>query len=789
VTMAGRRPAHITAHIEVSGTVQGVGFRPFVYRLAGSLGLDGTVRNDGGQVLIDVAGSPSAVEDFLRRLSAEAPPASRVRKVRVDPAPAVVAAAGTAVPGGLPSGFHVLPSTGGLTGPSGPSRDIPPDLAVCGPCVTELFEPADRRFRYPFLNCTDCGPRATVIADLPYDRSRTAMVGFPLCPPCAIEYADPGDRRFHAEPVACPTCGPRLSWQQADGATGPVGEAALQVAEAAIAAGAVVAVKGLGGYQLVCDAAAEDTVRRLRGRKHRPSKPFAVMVPDLATATRLAHVEGSEGALLTSVARPIVLLVRRPGRDELAPSVHPGLREVGLFLPTTPLHHLLLADLGRPLVVTSGNLAEEPIRVEDADALRRLAGVAEGFLHHDRPILARYDDSVARVVAGRTMLLRRARGYAPAALTLPIAAPEPVLAVGAELKHTFTLATGSRAVVGPHVGDLEDADSLDAFRGNLDHLARVEGVAPAVVAHDLHPGYLSTQHARGLPGVRLIGVQHHHAHVASCAAEHAVATRFIGVAYDGLGLGEDGTLWGGEVLLADLRGYQRYGRFSRAPLPGGAAAVRHPARTALGYLLGAEDLGGALPPPAAVTELTEAIGEPAASTVRAMLARGINSPLASSAGRCFDAAASLLGLAAGPISYEGEAAVRLEHAADGEGSAALPWRLLRRDGLLVYDAAGTLSALAALRQAGAQPGHLAAGFHQAVIEVTVALVTEAAAETGLDVVCLSGGVWQNRRLTAAVLAALAGQGLTALVNEQVPVNDGGISYGQAAIAAARLARE
>ncbi|MFJ9846651.1 carbamoyltransferase HypF [Kitasatospora sp. NPDC101155] len=749
--------------IEVYGTVQGVGFRPFVHRLATSLGLTGWVRNEDGHVVSLVSGPSSVLSEYAVRLDREAPPLAVVTAVRSHPAP----------PGEEPGAdFTVLAST---CAASGLPRDIPPDAATCPDCLRELFDPADRRYRYPFTNCTACGPRATIIDDLPYDRQRTAMRTFPLCRPCAAEYADPTDRRFHAEPVACPACGPTLAYGARRG------EQALAAAEAALCGGAIIALKGLGGYQLVCDAADEQAVQRLRAGKQRPAKPFAVMAPDLAAVDRLARPTPAEEDLLTTTARPIVLLAARTGNG-LAPAVHPGTDRVGLFLPYTPLHHLLLHDLGSPLVVTSGNRSDEPIAIDDAEALRTLGPIADGFLTHNRPIRARYDDSVTHAPLGTPAVLRRARGYAPAPLPLPHTTPEPVLAVGAQLKSTFTLAIGDRAVPGPHVGDLQDADTLGASVSALHRLTRLQAVEPAWVAHDLHPDYRSTAYAAAhWPPERRIAVQHHHAHVASCAAEHGLTGPFVGVAYDGLGLGDDGTLWGGEILLADLTGYRRVGRFARAPLPGGEAAIRRPVRMALGYLCGLERLSE---PPE--DTFSHRLDPREVRTVRRMIERGFNSPPASSAGRLFDAVSALLGLC-DDATYEGEAAVALEQAAGALAAAALPWRLDRVDGLAVYDPAPTLTAVLRRTDAGEPPGPIAAAFHRTFAEVTGALVAEVVRNSGADTVCLSGGCFQNCRLLTEVHAELTGQGLRVLTNSAVPANDGGISYGQAAVAAARLA--
>ncbi len=762
---------------EVYGTVQGVGFRPFVQRLASGLGLDGWVRNVDGHVVIDTAGPAQSLHHFTVALRAQAPPLCVVRRIH----------SSTDVPE-LPlvgSGFTVRASAAADARPT--PREIPPDAATCDACLAELFDPRDRRYRYPFINCTDCGPRATVITSLPYDRPRTTMRSFPLCLACAAEYRDPSDRRFHAEPLACPVCGPRLAWNcDGQGATGP---AALQAAEDLIAQGGIVAVKGLGGYQLVCDARQPAAVLLLRRRKHRPHKPFAVMVTDLAAARGIARPTRTESRLLTSPARPVVLVVDRESGGTAAEAVHPGTRRLGLFLPTTGLHHLLLRDLDRPLVVTSGNRSDEPIATADADARTRLAGIADGFLAHDRPIAARYDDSVTQAVRGRVLTIRRARGYAPAPLPLPVRTGTPVVGAGAQSKHTVTVACGDRAVTGPHTGDLSDARALEAFERCYADLVALTGVTPRMVAHDLHPGYLSTRWAvETFPPDRRIAVQHHHAHIAACAAEHRLRGPFLGIAYDGLGYGDDGTLWGGEVLVADYTDYCRVGRFATAPLPGGEAAVRHPARMALGYLHGLEPLGVPPPSPELARPFTERLDAREVTTVRTMVGHGLNCPRASSAGRLFDAAAALLGLVPDEVSYEGQAAVTLESAAGTARRAALPWRLVRADGLWVYDPAPTLTALLCQLKDGTPVPLLAAAFHTTIAEVTGALAERAVADGAPRTVCLAGGCFVNRRLLTDVSRLLRAQGMRVLVSSAVPVGDGGISYGHAVIAAARLKR-
>ncbi|MGW4536455.1 carbamoyltransferase HypF [Streptomyces chartreusis] len=753
----------------VEGIVQGVGFRPFVHRTAAELGLDGWVANVNGHVEGEVTGPTHAIEEFAARLRTGAPSLARVRRVRLT---------GAEPQAPCPAGFRIRNSALGAS--AGASREIPPDAAICDACLSELRDPHDRRYRYPFVNCTGCGPRATIIEDLPYDRIRTTMRRFPMCAACAAEYADPGDRRFHAEPVACPACGPRLAWEELRG------QQALRAAVRTVGEGGIVAVKGLGGYQLVCDASDGVAVAELRRRKRRPAKPFAVMVRDLEAAARLAQIGAGERGALAAPERPVVLLGRRrwQGRTApLAPEVHPRLPRIGLFLPTTGLHALLLDELDRPLVVTSGNLSDEPIAVEDEEARGTLATVADGFLTHDRPIGSRYDDSVVQFTGRTRITVRRARGLAPA--PLPLAVQQSVVGAGAQLKHTFTLAADGRAHIGPHTGDLADEPTYDAFTASYEHLKALTGIEPEAVAHDLHPGYLSTRWAGAQP-LRRIPVQHHHAHVAACAAEHGVRGRFLGVAYDGLGLGDDGTLWGGEVLVADLSGYRRAGRFATAPLPGGDAAVLHPARTALGHLLGGEALGSPRPFPWLIRPFTDRLDPAEVTTLRAMIDRDVNCPRASSAGRLFDTTAALLGLT-DQVTYEGEAAVLLEATAGDEHAVPLTHRVVRAQGLWVYDPTPTLADLLQRQSEGESVARLAAAFHLTLAIVTAELVERAVAEGAPRTVCLGGGCFVNRRLLTEVKRRLRAQGLRVLVGGQVPVGDGGISYGQAAVAAARLA--
>jgi hydrogenase maturation protein HypF len=778
--------AVIRTAIRVEGIVQGVGFRPFVYTLATGLGLAGHVGNDTDGVFVEVEGAPAAVSEFLVLLEREAPPLARIERITTAPLP----------PSGSAS-FAIAAS-----GSAGPRRTlVSADIATCADCLRELADPADRRYRYPFINCTNCRPRFTIVRNVPYDRPLTTMAGFAMCERCAAEYHDPADRRFHAQPTCCPACGPRLALIDQAGnqltANQPahplaadqagnsltVGPArppwpADPLAGAAdlLARGRVLAVKGLGGYHLAADAGCETAVAALRARKHREDKPFAVLVADLAGARLLAEVDEAAADLLTSASRPIVLLPRRAGAP-VAQATAPGNRQLGIMLPYTPLHHLLIGALARPMVLTSGNISDEPIAYDDADALARLGGIADAFLTHDRAIHIRTDDSVARVFRGRPMLTRRSRGYVPEPVTVNDEFPRPVLACGAELKNTFCLAKGRHAFVSHHIGDLENAETLRSFTEGIEHFRRLFDVDPQVVAYDLHPDYLSTKYALDLDGVDLQDVQHHHAHIASCLADNRAEGPVIGVAFDGTGYGPDGTIWGGEFLIADLATFERGGHLEPVPMPGGAAAIKQPWRMAAAYLDAAYD--GVPPDGLGVVQRNEARWAP----VVAMATRGINSPVTSSAGRLFDAVAALLGVR-DAINYEGQAAVELEQLADpGERGSyrarvehQTPFGISGCD--LVRAAAGDIAA-------GVPREIVAARFHHgvaALIEDGCLLLRE---RHGLGTVALSGGVFQNLLLLHATAARLEARGFRVLVHSRVPCNDGGISLGQAVVAGAR----
>lgn len=761
--------------MRVRGIVQGVGFRPHVYALATSLGLTGFVLNDADGVLLEVEGSRDAVAQFARRLADEPPPLARIDAFETEPIPPV---------GG--TGFRIEVSETGAER----RTFVSPDVATCADCLREIGDPGDRRYRYPYTNCTNCGPRFTITRTVPYDRPNTTMDAFDMCEACAAEYHDPADRRFHAQAVACPVCGPRLRLVDPEGHLLP-GD---PIAEAArlLAAGAVLAVKGLGGYHLACDAADERGVAALRARKHREEKPFALMVPDLQWAHRLTDPGAADVDLLLSRRAPIVLMPRR--RDApVAASVAPGNRFLGLMLPYTPLHHLLLGEVGRPLVMTSGNVSDEPIAHRDEEALERLGAIADAFLVHDREIHVRCDDSVVRTWRAQPYPLRRSRGYAPEPLRLEDPVPVPVIAVGAELKHTFCLAKEHAAFLSHHIGDLENWETMRSFLEGVEHVVRIFDVTPEVVAYDPHPEYLSTKWAldqaageeRPLPGVELAGlpavaVQHHHAHVASCLADAGHPGPVIGLALDGTGWGPDGTIWGCELLVADLVGFRRAGHLRSVALPGGAAAIREPWRMAAAYLDAAfGDEGGVLP--------LEVVGRNRDrwAPVLELADKRINAPLASSAGRLFDAVAAICGLR-DEVTYEGQAAIELEQAADPSEPSALPCPLSQVGEVLVLDGVALAGASARALVDGWPVARVAAAFHNGFADALVEACVRIRDASGPDTVALSGGTWQNLLLAERATAGLEREGFGVLRHRRVPANDGGIALGQVAVAAARI---
>ncbi len=759
--------SRVRARIE--GTVQGVGFRPYVYRLADELGVAGHVLNDSRGVVVEVEAPSETVERFLARLALEAPPLANVERVTSEQLEELGE-----------RGFSIRESPAG----GEPRAAVTSDSATCDDCLAELFDPADRRFRYPFTNCTNCGPRFTIVVDVPYDRPHTTMAGFEMCPACLAEYGDPANRRFHAQPNACPDCGPQVRlvfagglWVEDAGARD-----ALEATARALLDGAIVAVKGIGGFHLACRADDEQTVAELRARKHREDKPFALMAPDLDTVRDLVDLKPPELELLLDGARPIVLARRRPDAP-VGESVAPGSTELGVMLPYSPLHHVLLADAGTSLVMTSGNVSDEPIAFDNEEACERLAEIADVFLLHDRPIETRTDDSVVRHADGRRVLLRRSRGHVPSTLKLPLDCGRHLLACGAELKNTFALAKDGNAWVGHHVGDLKNYETLRSFVTGIDHFERLFAVEPEVVAHDLHPEYLSTKHALEREGARLVGVQHHHAHLAACLAEHGETGPALGAIFDGTGYGEDGTVWGGELLFGDLMGFERAGMLFPLRMPGGEAAIRQPWRMACAWLAASFEES-----PRAPQALAGQVKRDSWDQVARLAGNGLAAPLTTSAGRLFDAVAALCGLRA-EVNYEGQAAVDLEAACDPSEQRGYPLPLLDDGGPLVMDARPLIRAVSADLAGGVPVGTIAARFHNALAAATARACALAAERRGIDTVVLSGGVFQNRRLLGRTASLLADGGLRVLTPERLPPNDGGIAYGQLAVAAATLAAE
>ncbi len=768
------------------GVVQGVGFRPFVYRLAAEEGLAGFIGNDTSGVTIEIEGPAEKVENFRRRLQAEAPPLSRIDSVIAQ-----------SVPPKQDKNFRIVTSeSGGQV-----STGIPADAATCADCLRELLDPRDRRYRYPFLNCTNCGPRFTITRRIPYDRPQTSMARFKMCAECQAEYDDPTNRRFHAQPNACAVCGPHVWLIAPDGAEIPSDDPVTETIDR-LMAGEIVAIKGVGGFHLAVDATNEFAVMRLRDRKHRYGKPLAVMARDLEAARELSVITPEEGEMLLTVARPIVVAPKRTGSG-IAPSVAPGIPWLGVFLPYAPLQHLLFADPRvRALVMTSANLSEEPIAIDNDEALARLGMIADAFLMHDREILQRCDDSVMALVDGAPQLIRRARGFVPLAVPLPgnlgKDGSPPLLAVGGHLKNVFALARGRFAYQSQHLGDLENLTGLEFFRESLAHLMHTFEIEPETVVHDLHPGYLSTSWAKGWAverGLRLIAVQHHHAHIAGCMAEHGIEGPVIGLALDGTGYGSDGRIWGGEVLICRLSGpdpahFDRFAHLDYVPMPGGEAAIREPWRMALGALHAAGfQIESA--------EVLAAVGvrQKNAHVLLRMIERGLNTPLTSSCGRLFDAVAAVV-LGRGVVDYEAQAAIELEGLAIDEAdeieagytfdwlsgdwnkreptriSAGPLWRELFED----------------LRSGVAKP-RIAARFHAGLAAAFVRAAILARTATGIQQVVLSGGCMHNRRLARLLRAALEAEGFQVFQHVQVSPGDGGLSYGQAVVAAAIIRNE
>jgi len=749
--------------ISVRGVVQGVGFRPFVYQLATKHNLKGWVCNTSGDVKIEVEGERRALDRFLDELVAMAPPLALLEDVSVT----------NHTPQGY-SGFEIKHSIA----EEGKYQLVSPDIAICKPCLGEVLTPSDRRYRYPFTNCTNCGPRFTIIEDIPYDRPKTTMRSFKMCPQCQREYDDPMDRRFHAQPNACPRCGPSL--KLVDGAGNPVPcDDALAAAARFLKEGKVLAIKGLGGFLLACDATSEKAVKLLRERKRRPFKPLAIMVATLDDVRKHCLVSEKEEELLTSLQCPIVLLRRKEG-SPVSPSVAPNLKYLGVMLPYTPLHHILLSETGLPLVMTSGNLSEEPIAKDNDEALRRLKGIPDYFLLHNRDIYSRYDDSVAIVELNKPQIVRRARGYAPYPVHLPFQAKQ-ILACGAELKNTFCLTKDNYAFVSQHIGDLENLETMEHFEATLELYKKLFRIQPEIVAYDMHPEYLSTKYAKSLGDkhkeLKLVPVQHHHAHIVSCMAENGVEDKVIGISFDGTGYGSDGRIWGGEFLIADYKGFERVGHLEYVPLPGGTVAIERPYRMAISYVL------TLLGKDALTTDLAflKEVSSQELELIKKQLEKGINSPLTSSCGRLFDAVSALIGIR-GRIDYEAQAAIEMEMAADESEHGSYPFAIVEQNGVNIVYLKELFGGIIKDLKSGVSQARIAAKFHRTMAEMVVQMCQRLAKMSGINRVALSGGVFQNRLLLKLTVAALEGAGFEVLTHSKVPTNDGGVSLGQAVIA-------
>ncbi len=755
------------AKVGVRGVVQGVGFRPFVYNLAIGHQLTGWVRNTSGNVEIEIEGNEEAVDSFLAALEEEAPPMARIESIAVN----ILAPKGYA-------GFEIRESLA----EEGEYQLVSPDIATCQDCQDELFCPQDRRYRYPFINCTNCGPRFTIIEDIPYDRPKTTMRRFKMCPECQREYDNPLDRRFHAQPNACPICGPSLELVDNEGR--PVAcDDALQMTSRLLKDGEIVAIKGLGGFHLACDASNEEAIRLLRARKRRLSKPLAVMMATLDEVRRHCSVSEEEEELMKSPQCPIVLLPWKRESSHVSPEVAPALKYLGVMLPYTPLHHVLLRETGLPLVMTSGNLSEEPIAKDNDEALLRLGSIADYFLLHNRDIYARYDDSVYMVEQGKPQAIRRARSYAPYPIHLPFKSRQ-ILACGAELKNTFCLAKEQHAFLSQHIGDMENEETLGHFEDTIELYKKLFRVAPEVLAYDMHPEYLATKYALELGSARdfeLVPVQHHHAHIVSCLVENGVEGPAIGVAFDGTGYGSDGHIWGGEFLVADWKSFERWGHLEYVPMPGGEAAIVKPYRMALGYLcalLGERALSQGLPFLSQVDSLE-------IDLIKKQVEKGINSPLTSSCGRLFDAVSAIAGIR-NQIEYEAQAAIELEMIApddvDKPNLGCYPFSIVEQQGIKLIKLGELISAVIQDAENMVAQPTISVKFHQTIAQIVVRMCQLIASETGLNLVALSGGVFQNRLLLRLVTRALNEAGFDVLAHRLVPCNDGGLSLGQAVIA-------
>ena len=746
--------------VTVRGAVQGVGFRPFVYRLAHELGLAGWVRNSVQGVFLEVEGGREKLDAFLRRLNDEKPPLSYFQSVESS----FLDATGV-------RDFKILSS-------DEDGRKIAvvlPDAAICSDCVKEIYDPLDRRFRYPFTNCTNCGPRYSIIEAVPYDRPHTSMKKFRMCDACYAEYVDPRDRRFHAQPNACPECGPRLGFWDKHGRDLSELDDSLLAAAQSLRDGEIVAVKGLGGFHLMVDARDAKAVAELRRRKHREEKPLAVLFPNVEMLEEVCRAGEHERRIVTSPASPIVLLERRSESDLLCEGIAPGNPYIGAMLPYTPLHHLLMSELGFPVVATSGNLSDEPICIEEHEAVHRLKGIADHYLIHDRPIVRHVDDSIVRIVMGRPVVLRRARGFAPLPITCSGELPA-ALAVGGHLKNSVAISNGDQVFISQHIGDLETEPAFGAFKRVIKDLENLVETEPVSVAHDLHPDYFSTKWARS-SGLKPLPVQHHYAHVMSCMAENEIAPPALGIAWDGTGYGTDGTIWGGEFLRMKKGGFDRVAHLHTFPLPGGDAAIREPRRSALGLLYsiyGAnacelDDLDG-----------VKTFSSTELAVVCEMLSRGINSPLTSSAGRLFDAVASLIGLRQ-RTGFEGQAAMELEFIADRSVAGSYPFSVDQTNSTAVIDPAETVRAILRDHEEGVPCSAIASRFHNTMAEIMVAVAKIA----GEEKIALSGGCFQNKLLTELAVTRLRSEGFKVYWHQRIPPNDGGIALGQLAALAAQ----
>ncbi|HVT89092.1 MAG TPA: carbamoyltransferase HypF [Tepidisphaeraceae bacterium] len=755
--------------ITIRGIVQGVGFRPFVYGLASEMRLFGFVKNLGGGVRIEVEGEKQQLDRFVEQVRTQAPPLAIIEDFSLE----------NRAPQNETS-FRIESSDEDL---ADAPVNISPDVATCKNCLAELFDPKDRRYRYPFLNCTHCGPRLTIVTGAPYDRARTTMAKFAMCPACQREYDDPTNRRFHAQPTACPVCGPKL--QLLDGSGGAItgGDPLLEFARR-IVEGKIGAMKGLGGFHLICNARNEAAVSELRIRKYRDEKPFAIMVDHVDSVGAICEIDERSTNLLTSPRAPIVLLRKRPA-SSLAGGVAPGNPYLGVMLPYTPFHHLLMDAVGHlPLVMTSGNTSDEPIAFENGDAVGRLKGIADFFLVHDRPIYMRCDDSVTRVIAGKESILRRSRGYAPEPIALPIQCAMPILAVGGQLKATFALGADSRAILSQHMGDLDHLEAYRAFERDIDLFEQLFSITPEVVVHDLHPQYASTAYAQRRKrknGVRLIGVQHHHAHMAACMAENQLTAPVIGVSFDGTGYGVDGAIWGGEFLVGDYKAFRRAAHLRYVAMPGGEQAIREPWRMAISHLM---DAG------CECYALNDRLQPAALSITRQMIKGQINSSLTSSAGRLFDAVASIVGVR-DRVTYEGQAAIELEWRAGGmAGDDSYRFTIARElEGPWIIDTRPLIQAVVADLEKGAGLPSIAARFHNSIAQMILQTCEQLKGEFGITTVTLSGGVFMNARLVFESTRRLEAAGFQVFRHSLVPANDGGLSLGQLAIAAATISQE